>query len=120
MRRQSVLSPARSSRGADAVGGTRVPRHQISAGEHGGAKDAIHDVSRGGGRLRAPSGHSTTRMWPSCGSAIHLLDTRSGKVREVLSVAPNAIRAVTPTRDDRRIYFGSSATEADVWLMSRE
>ena len=54
------------------------------------------------------------------GSAIYLLDTRSRKVREVLSVAPNEVWGVAPTRDDRRIYFGLGTTEADVWLMSRE
>jgi Tol biopolymer transport system component len=51
---------------------------------------------------------------------IYLLDTRSGKVREILSVAPNEVRGVAPTRDDRRIYFGLGTNEADVWLMSRE
>jgi dipeptidyl aminopeptidase/acylaminoacyl peptidase len=54
------------------------------------------------------------------GSAIYLLDTRSGKVREILSVAPNEVWGVAPTRDDRRIYFGLGTNEADVWLMSRE
>ncbi len=52
--------------------------------------------------------------------AIYLLDTRSGKVREILSVTPNAVYGVAPTRDDRRIYFGLGAVEADVWLMSLE
>ncbi len=54
------------------------------------------------------------------GPAICLLDTRSGKVREIVSVAPNEVWGVAPTRDDRRIYFGLGTTEADVWLMSRE
>jgi Tol biopolymer transport system component len=48
---------------------------------------------------------------------IYLLDTRSGKVREILSVAPNGVFGVAPTRDDRRIYFALNSVEADVWLM---
>ena len=54
------------------------------------------------------------------GIAIYLLDTRSGKVREILSVAPNGVGRVAPSPDDRRIYFGLGTVEADVWLMSRE
>ena len=53
-------------------------------------------------------------------SAMYLLDTRSRKVREVLSLPPNDISGVAPSRDDRRIYFGVNSVEADVWLMSVE
>jgi Tol biopolymer transport system component len=53
-------------------------------------------------------------------SAMYLLDTRSRKVREVLSLTPNEIAGVAPSRDDRRIYFGLNLIEADVWLMSLE
>jgi Tol biopolymer transport system component len=53
-------------------------------------------------------------------SAMYLPDTRSRKVREVLSLAPNELLGVAPSRDDRRIYFGLNSTEADVWLMSVE
>jgi Tol biopolymer transport system component len=51
---------------------------------------------------------------------LYLLDTRTGKVRKILSVAPNGVHLVSPTRDDRRIYFGLGAIEADIWLMSVE
>jgi Tol biopolymer transport system component/predicted Ser/Thr protein kinase len=51
-------------------------------------------------------------------SAMYLLDTRTGRVSEILSVTPNEIGSPAPSRDDRRIYFGLSSTEADVWMMS--
>jgi len=51
-------------------------------------------------------------------SAMYLLDTRSRKVHEILSVTPNEIRVLAPSQDDRRIYFGVTVIEADVWLMS--
>ncbi|MBM3747281.1 MAG: hypothetical protein FJW34_15950 [Acidobacteria bacterium] len=51
---------------------------------------------------------------------IHLLDTRSGKVREILSVAPHELGSIfTLARDDRTIAFVLETTEADVWLMSQ-
>jgi Tol biopolymer transport system component len=52
---------------------------------------------------------------------LHLIDSQSKKVREVLSVAPNEFRnGVTISRDDRQIYFSLFTTEADIWLMSLE
>lgn len=52
---------------------------------------------------------------------LSLSDSRSKKVRELLSVAPNSFgNAVTISGDDRLIYFSLVATEADIWLMSLE
>ncbi len=51
---------------------------------------------------------------------LYLADSRSGKVHEVLSVAPSEARAAVPSRDDRWIYLTVLATEADVWQMSLE
>jgi Tol biopolymer transport system component len=51
---------------------------------------------------------------------IYLLDTLSGNVREIFSVAPNAVQVVAPARDGRWIYFGLTVDEADVWMMSVE
>jgi len=51
---------------------------------------------------------------------IYLLDTGSGKVHQILSASPNRVMGASPSRDDRRIYFGLVTVEADVWLMSRE
>ena len=53
-------------------------------------------------------------------AGIYLLDTRSGKVHEIVSGAPNEVMGAALSRDDGRIYFGLHAIEADVWLMSRE
>jgi Tol biopolymer transport system component/tRNA A-37 threonylcarbamoyl transferase component Bud32 len=54
------------------------------------------------------------------GPAISVLDSRSGKVHQILSVAPSGVYGVAPSPDDRRIYFGLNTVESDVWLMSRE
>jgi Tol biopolymer transport system component/predicted Ser/Thr protein kinase len=57
-------------------------------------------------------------MDPGKAAAMYVLDTRSKKTSEVLSVAPNEIVGLAPAPDDRRIYFGMTSIEADVWLMS--
>ncbi len=52
---------------------------------------------------------------------LSLIDSRSKKVRELLSVAPNVFgNGVTISRDDRQIYFSLVTTEADIWLMTLE
>ena len=49
-------------------------------------------------------------------SAFYLVDTQSRKVHEILSVAPDAIRQVAISPDNRWIYFSKGVTEADIWL----
>lgn len=50
---------------------------------------------------------------------ILLIDTQSGRVREVFSYAPHETEhGFGVCRDDRWIYFSLAVTEADVWLMS--
>ena len=53
---------------------------------------------------------------------IHLLDTASGTLRELLSVMPEEIarRGFAVSPDDRYIYFSISTTEADVWMVEFE
>lgn len=52
---------------------------------------------------------------------LYLIDSRSKKVRELLSVAPHGFgNGVTLSRDDRQIYFSLVTTEADIWLMTLE
>ena len=52
---------------------------------------------------------------------LYLIDSRSKKVRELLSVGPNEFGfGVTISRDDRQIYFSLRTTEADIWLMTLE
>jgi serine/threonine protein kinase/WD40 repeat protein len=54
--------------------------------------------------------------------AIHLIDSESGRRREVLSITPDEVarRGFALSADDRYIYFGVSTTEADLWLLSFE
>lgn len=51
---------------------------------------------------------------------IYLLDSRSGRVRALISVAPHGLggAVITLARDDRTIAYVQETTEADVWLMS--
>src|SRR5262245_11005718 len=61
------------------------------------------------------------RMLFDLRSRLYLLDSRSKKVREIMSVAPHELGiGVTVSRDDRLIYFSVITTEADIWLMTLE
>ena len=52
---------------------------------------------------------------------LYLLDSRSKKVREVLSGTPHDLgNGVALSRDNRQIYFTLVTTEADIWLMNLE
>jgi Tol biopolymer transport system component len=52
---------------------------------------------------------------------LYLVDSRSKKTHEVLSVAPHNLYAkLVLSQDNRMIYFGLGQTEADIWLMSLE
>jgi hypothetical protein len=48
--------------------------------------------------------------------ALALLDSRSGKVREILSIPDDRVSAPAVTRDDRWIYFYRRTEEADIWM----
>ena len=49
---------------------------------------------------------------------IILIDTQTRQPRELLSVKPQRLRSLVPTRDGRTIYFTLEATEADIWLFT--
>jgi len=51
---------------------------------------------------------------------LYLLDSRTRKVREMLSVAPNHFQSLGLTRDGRVICFSLRRTDADIWLASLE
>jgi Tol biopolymer transport system component len=54
------------------------------------------------------------------GERIYLIDTRVGKPRELLSIAPYRADIITVSRDDRLIYFDATVSEADIWLATLE
>jgi Tol biopolymer transport system component len=54
------------------------------------------------------------------GGKIYLTDSRTGKPREILSVAPHSIDLLALSRDDRLMYFDVIVTEADIWLATLE
>ena len=49
---------------------------------------------------------------------LYLVDSQAGRVKELLSLAPQVAVMGAASRDDRWIYFSLQATEADVWQMS--
>jgi len=51
---------------------------------------------------------------------LSLVDTLTGRVREILGVAvsENSLSQPELSRDNRSIYFGLAVTEADVWLLT--
>lgn len=51
---------------------------------------------------------------------LHLLDTKTKKSHELLSVEPYTISTICPTRDNRSLYFTVQKTESDIWLLTRE
>jgi hypothetical protein len=52
----------------------------------------------------------------SAGS-VELIDTETGRTKQLLSVAPKRLEGrVSLSPDNRTIYFTASTTEADVWL----
>ena len=53
-------------------------------------------------------------------SKIYLVDTRTRKVHEVLSMTPNDVGFFSISHDDRWIYFTLGVTEDDIWLAHLE
>ncbi|SPE35792.1 hypothetical protein SBA6_490017 [Candidatus Sulfopaludibacter sp. SbA6] len=52
---------------------------------------------------------------------IYLVDSRSRKIHEVLSVSPNEVFYVfSVSSDDRWIYFSQIVDESDIWLTHLE
>ncbi len=50
---------------------------------------------------------------------LQVLDTRTGRTREVFSPAPHEVDSrFALSRDNTRLYFGQVITEADIWLMT--
>jgi hypothetical protein len=47
---------------------------------------------------------------------LYLLDSRTKKAQELLTVAPNHFQSVNISHDNRIIYFSLKTTQADIWL----
>jgi dipeptidyl aminopeptidase/acylaminoacyl peptidase len=59
------------------------------------------------------------RLLFSAGGTLNVVDSQSGAVREILSVAPLSIeRGLSISADSRTIYFSIAEDEGDVWLAS--
>ena len=51
---------------------------------------------------------------------LYLLDSRTRKWQELLTVAPHRFQSLGLSRASRVIYFSLQTTEADIWLASLE
>ncbi|MBK9316872.1 MAG: hypothetical protein IPM55_21895 [Acidobacteria bacterium] len=51
---------------------------------------------------------------------LYLLDSRTRKTLEILSVAPNRFQSLGVSHNSRVVYFSLQTTEADIWLASLE
>ena len=58
------------------------------------------------------------RLLFSHDGTLFLLDTASGKSREVLSLRQPSLGIVGLSRDEKALFFTLKPAEADVWLMS--
>lgn len=49
---------------------------------------------------------------------IYLLDSKTKKPEEILSIAPNRLKRITISKDNRTVFYSLQKTEADIWLGS--
>lgn len=47
---------------------------------------------------------------------LYLLDAQTKKSKEIYSIAPNRIQAISISRDNRSIYYSLQKNESDIWL----
>lgn len=93
-----------------------------------GHKDGIYSYSFDSGRYERLAEFGERPIWLNdnqrllffAQDKLYLLDSRTGKSREILSVAPNRFQALGVSRDNRVIYFSLQTTEADIWLAALE
>jgi WD40 repeat protein len=50
--------------------------------------------------------------------AVRLLDTETGRQKEVLRVAPDSVSFFCLSRDDKVMYFSRRISEADIWMLT--
>jgi Tol biopolymer transport system component len=74
--------------------------------------------SLGGSGTSARWLHDSRRLVYISFDKMWLIDTHSRRVRELLSVAPGYFYTVSLSPDNKLIYFGQAATEADIWLLT--
>ena len=52
------------------------------------------------------------------GSKLRLIDTQTGSVRDLLSIAPDILWLWSVSRDNRTAYITRRVSQADIWLMT--
>ena len=94
------------------------------AGHNGG----IYSYSFDSGRYERLTGVGQYPMWLNdnqrllffAQDKLYLLDSRTRKTQEILSVAPNRFQSLGVSHNSRVVYFSLQTTEADIWLASLE
>jgi len=95
-------------------------------GKIAGAKDGIVVFDRETEQLEQLTDFGARPIWLNDGrrliflheDKIHLVDSLSKEVTEVLTVAPHRLQSLGISKDNRRLYFSVSMAEADIWLAS--
>ncbi|MGE0130733.1 MAG: protein kinase [Blastocatellales bacterium] len=96
-----------------------------------GHKDGIYSYSFDSGRYERltefgehpvwlPDLNDNQRLLFFAQDKLYMLDIRTRKSREILSVAPNHFQSLGISRDNRIVYFSLKMTEADIWLAALE
>ena len=49
---------------------------------------------------------------------LYLVDSRSKRVREVLSIDPDRVERFSLSRDDRHLVIQRTSRESDIWLFT--
>ncbi len=52
------------------------------------------------------------------GSKLRLIDSQTGSIRDLLSIAPDIVAVTGLSRDNRIAYVTRRASQADIWLMT--
>ncbi len=93
-----------------------------------GYKDSIYSYSFDSGRYERLTEFGEHPVWLNdnqrllffAQDKLYLLDSRTRKSQEILSVAPNHFQSLGVSRDNRTVYFSLKTTEADIWLAALE
>jgi len=112
----AVFTPTSWSSDGRKIAGHRVP----NSGQRGG----VYVFSFDSGKFEHLTDFGIDPRWLSDNRrlvfwdqyTVKLVDSRSKRVRELLSVSPNEVWTLGVARDDSRIYIGRVSTEADIWV----
>jgi Tol biopolymer transport system component len=101
--------------------GRKIAGHRIS---NSGLRGGVYVFSFDSGKFEALTDFGIDPRWLSDNRrlvfwdqySVKLVDSRSRRVRELLSVFPSEVWTFGLARDGSRIYIGRVSTEVDIWV----